>query len=316
MLGAYGAVGLRVLVEAATRGHLVTAVGRDATRLAAVTADARRQASVTDATAIRELAAENDVVVNATGAELVDLAVEVTDAGAAFVEISAEPRYLQRLGLLQARQRAILAGTGLAPGLTNILAAAVPGAEPIRIGIVAGVGERHGNAAREWIWGGAGTLADVADPSSRIYRSSARFDIPGLGRRTLLRAAFGEQGQLSASAGRDVSSWLALDPAFSTWFLRLAGIVPNMGRYLDLVSGPLAFLSSRDTWTVVVTDGDRTLGWARGRNQTVATGIMTALSLRAVADAAPGVYAAHELMTIGELREELTAAGITVSTPA
>jgi uncharacterized protein YbjT (DUF2867 family) len=314
VLGAYGAVGRRLLTECARHGHFVTAVGRDAARLASTPAPSHRQASVTDARAMRMIAAEHDLVVNTTGSELPELATHVTESGAAFVDISAERGYLDALRALPHLARPVLAGTGLAPGLTNLLAHAAPGSRPLQIGIIAGVGEKHGDAAREWIWRTAGTLADQNDPASGVYRSGRRFDVPGMGPRTLLRAAFGEQAQLSADTGRAVSSWLALDPPFTTVFLRLAGALPVTARYVDRLSGPLARAApARDTWTIVIADRRRTISWARGHNQTAATAVMTALSLEPTLKASPGAYAAHNLLDIDDVRSELELAGVTIS---
>src|SRR4051812_20877548 len=110
VLGAYGAVGRRLLTKCVLRGHSVTAVGRDAARLAAAPAGSRRQASVTDAHAMRLIAAEHDVVVNTTGSELPELAKHITESGAAFVDISAEGGYLDALRALPHPMRPILAG--------------------------------------------------------------------------------------------------------------------------------------------------------------------------------------------------------------
>jgi NAD(P)H-binding len=309
VLGAYGAVGRRLVRQTSQPGYRVTAVGRDSARLHAISADAHEVASVRDLDAMRRLAAGNDVIVNATGSESADLAEHVTNAGAAFVDIGAEPSYLEVLAEMRPA-RPVLAGTGLAPGLTNILADAVPGAGPLQIGIVAGMGEEHGAAARDWIWRTAGEpIAGAA-----VYRTRHRFDVPGLGPRTLVRAAFGEQVQLARTSGREVTSWLGLDPPFATAFLRLAGAVPASGRYLDRLSAPLARVApQRDRWIVVVAAGGETLSWASGRSQSVATALVAGLSLRPVLAAPPGVWAAHQLLTIADIEEELRAADIVVT---
>ena len=92
VIGGTGMVGSRIVVEAATRGHQVTSVSRkgdaqQSRNIAALKAD------VADLAAMRELAAENDVVVSAVGPSrepggdpsifattLVDLATAVSDA--------------------------------------------------------------------------------------------------------------------------------------------------------------------------------------------------------------------------------------------
>jgi hypothetical protein len=300
-----------LVTQASRQGYRITAVGRDSARLHAIGADAHEVASLRDPDAMRRLAAGHEIIVNATGSESLDLVEQVTNAGAAFVDISAEPAYLGALATLRPA-RPVLAGTGLAPGLTNILADAVPGAGPLQIGIVAGIGEEHGAAARDWIWRTAGEQLG----GKAVYRAGRRFDVPGLGPRTLLRAAFGEQVQLARTGGREVTSWLGLDPPFATAFLRLAGAVPASGRYLDRLSAPLARATpKRDRWIVVVAAGGKTVSWASGRSQSVATALVAGLSLRPVLAAPPGVWAAHQLITIADIEDELRAADIVVTLP-
>jgi hypothetical protein len=309
VLGAYGAVGRRLVSEAGRQGYLVTAVGRDGARLRTIEAAAHRVASVRDADAMRRLATDHDVIVNVTGSESPDLVEHVTSAGAAFVDIGAEPSYLEALATMRPA-RPVLAGTGLAPGLTNILADAVSGAGPLQIGIIAGTGEEHGAAGRGWIWRTAGQPVG----EGHVYRTRRRFDVPGLGTRTLLRAAFGEQVQLARTSNREVTSWLGLDPPFATAFLRLAGALPATGRYLDRLSAPLARLTpQQDRWVAVVAAEGETRSWASGRRQSVATAVVAALSLEPVLSAPPGVWAAHELVAIADIEDGLRAADIVVS---
>ncbi|MBO1332914.1 NAD(P)-dependent oxidoreductase [Streptomyces sp. VRA16 Mangrove soil] len=67
VLGATGSVGSRVVTEAVTRGHQVTAVVRDPARAAALPAAARiRTGDAGDPRRIAELAQGQDVVVSAT----------------------------------------------------------------------------------------------------------------------------------------------------------------------------------------------------------------------------------------------------------
>ena len=92
VVGGTGMVGSRIVVEAAARGHQVSSVSRkgDARPSSSV---AVLKADVTDVVAMRELAAENDVVVSAVGPSrepggdpstfattLVDLATAVSNA--------------------------------------------------------------------------------------------------------------------------------------------------------------------------------------------------------------------------------------------
>ncbi|MEQ7128842.1 hypothetical protein ABN034_30490 [Actinopolymorpha sp. B11F2] len=314
VLGAYGAVGRRLAVEAATLGHVVTAVGRDGTRLSGVPAHDHLRLSMTDLAGVRRMAAAHDVVVNATGVEDSQLALASTEGGAAFMDISAECDYLGELSRL-APVRPIAAGIGLAPGLTNLLAVAASGEGPLHIGIIAGIGEPHGDAARAWVWSVSGRQVTSGGTTQRVYRTARRFDVPGLGRRTLLRAGFGEQDQLATSLDRPVSTWLGFDPAWATALLAVAGIAPGAAAYLDRLSGPAAtLLAQRDRWTVVVSEATSTRAWATGRREVDATATVAALLLERLATAPPGVYAADELARLDDVREGLSRAGIEVAT--
>ncbi|PZS32284.1 MAG: FMN reductase [Pseudonocardiales bacterium] len=67
VVGATGMVGSRVVDEAASRGHDVTAVSRTAARAQAQPNVAARTADISDSTVATALAAEHDVVVSAIG---------------------------------------------------------------------------------------------------------------------------------------------------------------------------------------------------------------------------------------------------------
>jgi hypothetical protein len=314
ILGAYGAVGRRLAIESARLGHRVTAAGRDPSRLATVEASAHARLGIDDAIGLRRLASEHDVLVNATGIERVELARLSTGHGAAFMDISADSDYLLQLEGIRHPARGIAAGVGLAPGLTNLLAAAAPGDGPIHIGVVGGVGENHGTAAREWIWRGAGRTVNSGGEAQRVYRTARSFDVPGLGRRTLLRAHFGEQDQLSRDLARPVSSWLALDPPWGTATLRLAGFVPAVGPKLDRLSGPLArLMPARNRWSVVIADAEQTVSWASGRREVHATAAVAALCIAPLAQSAPGIYPAHRLTTLDAISDGLVRNGVTFS---
>lgn len=315
ILGAYGAVGRRLAAESARLGHQVTAVGRDPVRLAAVPASAHVPLDAQNTGQLEELARQHDVLVNATGIERIAIAQASTEHGAAFMDISADSDYLSRLeGIRPARP--IAAGVGLAPGLTNLMAVAAARAEgPLHIGVVGGIGERHGDAARKWIWQGAGRTVSSGGEKQRVYRAARSLDVPGLGRRIFLRAHFGEQDQLSRDLARPVSTWLALDPSWSTQMLRLAGLLPRVAPFLDRLSGPFAHLApGKDRWHIVIADAnDRTLSAAQGRREVDATAAVAALCIAPLATAQPGIHPAHRLTTLDALSDGLVRAGIEVS---
>lgn len=126
VLGAYGKVGRHLVTEAVNQGYSVTAVGRDSSKLSRLEAAAYHTGSIVDAPMIRSLAFTHEVIINAAGTEHPTLAEQASESGAAFADISASAPYLRVLGRLQVRKGPVLAGLGLAPGLSNILADATP----------------------------------------------------------------------------------------------------------------------------------------------------------------------------------------------
>ena len=104
VLGAYGAVGRHLVPETKRLGHHVTAVGRRAEQLRAIAADAQEVGSIGDRVLLARLGTDHDVVVNATGVEDAEAAGIVTDAGAAYADISADADHLLALEALQPRR--------------------------------------------------------------------------------------------------------------------------------------------------------------------------------------------------------------------
>lgn len=113
-----------------------------------------------------------------------------------------------------------LLSVGVAPGLTNLLAAHVAtgfDAPPeVELLVQLGLGDAHGPAAVAW------TLDAMADPAA--LREARSFALPG--RRRPLRAyrfPFPEQDVLPRTLGvAAASSWFALDPAPATRLLALS----------------------------------------------------------------------------------------------
>ncbi|WP_460368956.1 saccharopine dehydrogenase NADP-binding domain-containing protein, partial [Actinocorallia lasiicapitis] len=118
VLGGYGAVGRRLAPLLREGGDTVVSAGRDPDR-------ADRRVDLAEPGLSSYLAALDgvDVVVNASGAEDPRLAELATRHGAAFVDVTATPAYVAALERLDL-PRPVLVSVGLAPGLTNLLAAA------------------------------------------------------------------------------------------------------------------------------------------------------------------------------------------------
>ena len=95
-----------------------------------------------------------DVVVNASGLDDPRLLTIAADYGARYVDISASSSYIAALQQLSIATSAVV-DVGLAPGLTNLLAAEVHSRNPkspIDIVVILGAGEKHGAAATQWTY--------------------------------------------------------------------------------------------------------------------------------------------------------------------
>lgn len=167
ILGGYGASGAGVARLLAAAGHRVTTAGRDRAR-------ADRVVDLRDGPhALAGVLGCVDVVVNAAGIEDPRLAEAATDAGVAFVDITASAGCVEALERLDP-PAPVLLSVGLAPGLTNLLAHAAHGAGAGRIdlALVVGAGERHGRAGVAWAFGLLGR--SFADPATRAPERSVR----------------------------------------------------------------------------------------------------------------------------------------------
>lgn len=294
VLGGYGAVGRHVVAELREAGDTAYAAGRDAARADRVVD--LRQGDLTPALD------GIDVVVNAAGAEQARLVTQVTDAGAAFVDMTASTGYVAAVEALSPAAPVLLS-VGLAPGLTTLLAAAAyaeaPG--PVDIALVLGAGEKHGPAATAWSYDLLGRrFADThGGPPVRNYTQGSRFTLPGgLGRRRLYRADFSDQHTLTRDLGAPVRTYFGMDSRAATAALAVLTRVPGGSR------APRGLhLPGSDRWVAYARalngGGDRAY-WAEGRSQSLATAVVTVLAARKAVGLDAGVHHLTEVMSLDE----------------
>lgn len=293
VLGGYGAVGAPATAALRAAGHTCLAAGR-APRRADLPLDLTRHDDYRDA--LEGI----DVVVNAAGAEDPALAAIAADHGAAFVDPTATAGYTARLERLAPRAPVLLS-VGLAPGLTTLLAAdlhaAHPGTAPIDVAVLLSEGEAHGAAATAWTLGLLGR--SFPDPATgetvRNLSRGARLDLPGQGRRRLLRADFADQHVLTRDLGRPVRTHLGLDSPALTRGLGLLARLPGAGRLRGV-----PHLPGTDAWTAAARSGPH-LRRARGRGQSRATALVTAHAAALAADLPPGVHHLHRVTALADL---------------
>lgn len=293
VLGGYGAVGAKVVDALRSGGAVALAAGRNPER-------ADRVVDLGDPHSVRTAGADVDVVVNASGVEDADVVGALTEAGVAVVDVTATTGFvaaLERLG----PPRPVLVSVGLAPGLTNLLAAAVhdeSAGDPIDIAILLGAGERHGDASTRWAYSLLGRR--FRDPASgeevRNYSRPRRFELPGYGRRRLVRADYSDQHVLTRDLGVPVRTYFGLDSRLATGALAALTWVPGGSRAPRRLPLP-----GSDRWLVLAqADGEATR-WASGEGESRATAEIAAAAARMAASLPAGVHHLHSVTTLADL---------------
>ncbi|QFG24383.1 saccharopine dehydrogenase [Actinomadura sp. WMMB 499] len=292
VLGGYGAVGRPVVALLREGGDTAITAGRDAAR-----ADRPVDLAETGLRSYLGALAGIDVVVNASGAEDPRLAELATARGAAFVDITATASYIAALERLDA-PRPVLVSVGLAPGLTNLLAAAVHerAAGPVDLAVLLGAGEKHGAAATEWSYRLLGRRFRAHGATIRNYTRPAPFDLPGHGRRRLRRLDFSDQHTLSRDLGTRVRTYFGLDSRPASAALAVLTWIPGGSRAPRGLHPP-----GGDEWLLLARGSDGTTRWARGRGQSHGTAIMTAVAARAAPGLPPGTHHLHRVLALGDL---------------
>jgi hypothetical protein len=195
----------------------------------------------------------------------------------------------------------VVASVGLAPGLTNLLAAAAHDearAAPIDIVVLLGAGERHGDASVQWAYGLLGRR--FLDPASgrpvRNYTRSRRFTLPGHGTRRLVRADYADQHVLTRDLGVPVRTYFGLDSRLATGALAALTRVPGGSR------APRGLpLPGSDRWLVLARTDDGVTRWATGRNESRATAEVAAAAARLAASVPAGVHHLHTITSLADL---------------
>ena len=286
LLGGRGAVGTVVARELEEDGHVVTVTSRTASGDARI--DLRG-----DLATLRDLAADNDVVVNASGIERPELGAAIVQTP--LVDISASGAYLDRLRATATGP--VVLGAGLAPGLSTILTAALDSRpdDDLDVLVMLGAGEKHGPAAVAWTVGLVGS--DVQCPPQtrpvRNLRESRQATGPDGRTRRYLRADFPDHVLLDNRPGH-IRSYLTLSSAPMTAALGLIGRVPALRSTLTWAP-PLG----SDAWHVIAENrrtGERRE--ASGTGQSDATGRLTAL---AAIRAATELHGAKRIVTMADL---------------
>lgn len=153
IVGGYGAVGQQIgRMLADTSGNHIIVAGRNLAKAEATGFEARRI----------DLGARDTWSDALAGVDLVIVAIDQTDTtfvaavaerGVAYLDVTAGDDFFRQVETFQVTVPVVLS-LGLAPGLSNLLAAAaaakLDSVESIEIGILMGTGDDHGAAAIAW----------------------------------------------------------------------------------------------------------------------------------------------------------------------
>lgn len=321
VIGGYGAVGTNVVAHLRDRRDLkVVIAGRDgsrATRLAAgLGANFNGLAlDLHDTTALDRAVIAADVVVSCTEAAAVAVGQACIRHGRGYVPIAASVPILKELFRLDDQARANgavgLLGVGLAPGVTNVLAAdATARAERYDHCIIAvhlGFGDRHGPEAVAW------TLRQASQARSPV---SIMLPAP-VGRRCAVPIEFLDGPALAAKLGNgrvDVYLTLAVNlatramPALGRLLGRLHCASPSA---CSVVWRLLSWAHMGDDQLMVSAevrgDGAAVRSWMVGRDQSRVTGTVAAeVALRLLKnDLAAGMHAFEEVFSLGDVEAAL-----------
>lgn len=293
VLGGYGAVGGHLVTELRRRGDAVVVAGRDPAR-----SDTVIDLQDPRLSAYRAALPRTDVTVNASGAENPRLAALAGDHGSAFIEISATSEYLDDLARTNVGSPVVVE-VGLAPGLTNLLAAAVhrtsPG--PIDLAVFLGAGEHHGAAAVEWSYRLLGKHFRDGDGYIRNYTQPETFLLPGHRRpRRLYRLDFADQHTLQRDFDVAVRTFFGLDSRLAATALAALTWLPGASKAPRGLHFP-----GTDRWIVLARGHDGTTRWARGTNQSRATAIVAAAAATHAPHLPHGSHSLHRVLTLADL---------------
>ncbi|MFJ8232841.1 saccharopine dehydrogenase family protein [Streptomyces sp. NPDC094448] len=239
--------------------------------------------------------------------------IHIVDVGATAHLLDA----LTGLGPLARRTgAAAVLSTGVAPGLTNLLARraheAVGGAERIDLTLLLGTGDHHGADAVRW------TLTSLTTP---VPAAPLRIGLPGYGTRTAHPFPFSDQYTLPRTLGVPrVTTRLCLDSRALT--AALFALRDGPARLAErpavrrLLTGLLNRVHLGGEGFVVRADahghGRHTAYALTGARQSRITGLVAAHAARAVLTGAvtPGVHHIEEVPGLARLPESITGHGI------
>lgn len=323
VLGGTGSVGHKLSQALAALGHPVLVGSRDHDRAH----DTARRIAGAEAATTEDLRhpainppREGGFVVNCTGEEDPAIAAAWVSQGWGFMDITASSQYCLELSRLDTGSRPIVAGVGLMPGLSGLvavdLARSNPTATHITLSGLLGLADDHGAASSRWTIGRLGRRVEDRDSAFRNFSEPAAIDFPaGFGRRRAWRNDFADRVMLPERTNLDVTTRYCFDSRIAGEAMAFASMIPGGPRVL-LKLAPLFEGSRRGTdWFAFVarTDSGGEVH-AVGRSQSWVTAELTAeavdICLRTPPE--PGFHYLTDLATLADIEDRLATFGVLI----
>lgn len=318
VVGGYGAVGAAATacLSAWLPGRVLPA-GRDAARarrLGGVRVDV---ADPVDFERVLDTLADVAAVVFCVEPPDAGPARQCFERGIHVVDVGASHRLLDAVAAMSgpaadAGAAAILS-VGLAPGLTNLLAARahdeVEGADRIDVSVLIGAGERHGIDAVRW------TVTGLGEP---VRARPMRTELPGLGARTVHPFPFSDQHTLARTLDvPEVTTRFCLDsrPLTAALFALRRTALARRPALLTAAFGRMHLGGEGFAVRADARRAGRSASWAlTGHGQSRISGLVAAHATRELVAGRvpPGVHHIEQLPTLADLPERLGAHGVTV----
>jgi saccharopine dehydrogenase (NAD+, L-lysine-forming) len=230
----------------------------------------------------------------------------------------------------------IVLGTGLAPGISSLLARVgadrVGAVESVEVGVLLSAGDTYGPASRNYIMEEIAMAYTVHIEGRQVpmrpFSGSARLNFPPpLGERTAYPFPFSDQVYFPETLGaRTAITRLVLDPPWLGTLLaalvrlRVTAVLRRRGSSQERVQRLIGRLQRRyegHDWYGVVVDVRGARGRVRaslvGRGQARGTAIGAAAVVRALAEGEvdqPGIWLAEQVVSPGPFFERLAAQGL------
>lgn len=233
VVGGHGQVGKGIVRELTNHGYSVVLMGRNLKKMEVFAQEflpilEQREVDL-NKFVIPEKLADLDMVIVCLDQTDTQFVEQCQKLGIDYLDISANSDFLKKVNLLPIPEKSKrVIGLGLAPGVTNLAAAAYtkkePSAQMIVIDVLLGIGDRHGEAAVRWTFEQLNRTyihPKWAQPIENFVYSRKTDFGPPFGKRRSANFDFADQHLLfSADPSRNYVTFLGFDQNWLTALLR------------------------------------------------------------------------------------------------